>query len=85
MKPLKVIVSRFYRAIEASTSHDPINYSLVMTIDLVSIDSRGVAFFGELGLMKDTCGQSWVNVNCALEIIYERPYILREVLPLYHT
>jgi hypothetical protein len=34
-------------------------YSFVITIDLVSIDSRGAVPADALGLSKDTCGQTW--------------------------
>jgi hypothetical protein len=40
-------------------------YSFVITIDLVSIDSRGAAPAEALGLSKDTCGQTmdWASVK----------------------
>lgn len=33
-------------------------HSLVITIDLVSILSRGAAFAGDLGFSNETCGQT---------------------------
>lgn len=38
-------------------------YSLVMITDLVSTDSRGVAFFEAFGLSKDTCGQTVLRLT----------------------
>jgi hypothetical protein len=40
-------------------------YSFVITIDLVSIDSRGAAPADALGLSKDTCGQTmeWASAK----------------------
>jgi hypothetical protein len=41
------------------------DYSFVITIDLVSIDSRGAAPAEALGLSKDTCGQTrgWASAK----------------------
>ncbi len=33
-------------------------YSFVITIDRVSTDSRGAAFFGARGFINETCGQT---------------------------
>jgi hypothetical protein len=45
-------------------------YSFVITIDLVSIDSRGAVPVDALGLSKDTCGQTWDWVSAKYIYIF---------------
>lgn len=59
--------------------------SLVITIDLVSIDSRGRAPFEAFGLSKETCGQTMGIVICPELLRPICTYIEHESHLLCHT